>query len=40
MRARILKGPKSVDVARQSSGQLGKVDNCGVAVYGALSAGK
>ena len=34
------KGAKSVGVARQYSGQLGKVDNCQVAVYGALSAGK
>jgi SRSO17 transposase len=34
------KGAKSVGVARQYSGQLGKVDNCQVAVYGALSADK
>jgi SRSO17 transposase len=34
------KGTKSVGVARQYSGQLGKVDNCQVAVYGALSADK
>lgn len=34
------KGNKSVGVARQYSGQLGKVDNCQVAVYAALSAGK
>ena len=31
---------KSVGVARQYSGQPGKVDNCQVAVYGALSADK
>ncbi len=34
------KGAKRVGVARQYSGQLGKVDNCQVAVYGVLSAGK
>lgn len=34
------KGTKSVGVGRQYSGQLGKVDNCQVAVYGALSAGE
>lgn len=34
------KGNKSVGVARQYSGQLGKVDNCQVAVYAALSADK
>ena len=33
------KGNKSVGVGRQYSGQLGKVDNCQVAVYAALSAG-
>ena len=34
------KGFKSVGVARQYSGQLGKVDNCQIAVYAALSADK
>jgi SRSO17 transposase len=34
------KGDKSVGVARQYSGQLGKVDNCQIAVYAALSADK
>ena len=34
------KGDKSVGVARQYSGQLGKVDNCQVAVYAALSTDK
>ncbi len=34
------KGDKSVGVARQYSGQLGKVDNCQVAVYAVLSASK
>lgn len=34
------KGDKSVGVSRQYSGQLGKVDRCQVAVYGALSAGE
>lgn len=34
------KGNKSVGVSRQYSGQLGKVDNCQMAVYAALSAGK
>lgn len=33
------KGNKSVGVGRQYSGQLGKVDNCQIAVYAALSAG-
>lgn len=33
------KGDKSVGVARQYSGRVGKTDNCQVAVYGALSAG-
>jgi len=32
------KGNKSVGVARQYSGRVGKTDNCQVAVYGALSA--
>ena len=34
------KGTKSVGVARQYSGQVGKVDNCQVAVYAALLADK
>ena len=34
------KGTKSVGVARQYNGQVGKVDNCQVAVYAALSADK
>ena len=34
------KGDKSVGVSRQYSGTLGKVDNCQVAVYCALSADK
>jgi len=34
------KGTKSVGASRQYSGQLGKVDNCQIAVYAALSAGK
>ena len=34
------KGLKSVGVARQYSGQLGKVDNCQIAVYAALSTDK
>jgi SRSO17 transposase len=33
------KGNKSVGVARQWNGRLGKVDNCQVGVYGALSRG-
>jgi SRSO17 transposase len=33
------KGTKSVGVARQYNGRLGKVDNCQVAVYAALSSG-
>ena len=34
------KGEKSVGVARQYDGRHGKVDNCQVAVFGALVAGK
>jgi SRSO17 transposase len=34
------KGEESVAVARQYNGRLGKVDNCQVAVFGALCAGK
>ena len=34
------KGSESVGVSRQYAGTIGKVDNCQVAVYGALSAGK
>jgi SRSO17 transposase len=33
------KGTKSVGVARQYSGTIGKVDNCQVAVYAGLSSG-
>jgi SRSO17 transposase len=33
------KGDKSVGVARQYNGRLGKVDNCQVGVFGALSDG-
>jgi SRSO17 transposase len=33
------KGEKSVGVARQWSGRLGKVDNCQVAVFAALAQG-
>ena len=33
------KGQKSVGVARQWSGRLGKVDNCQVAVFAALAQG-
>ena len=34
------KGEKSVGVARQYNGRLGKVDNCQVAVFAALSVGR
>ncbi len=34
------KGKKSIGVARQYFGTIGKVDNCHVAVYAALSAEK
>jgi SRSO17 transposase len=34
------KGDKSVGVARQWSGRLGKVDNCQVAVFAALARGR
>jgi SRSO17 transposase len=34
------KGNKSVGVARQYNGRLGKVDNCQVGVFAALSAGR
>mgnify|MGYP003416889723 FL=1 len=34
------KGTESVGVSRQYAGTIGKVDNCQVAVYAALSAGK
>ncbi|MDJ0862792.1 MAG: transposase, partial [Gammaproteobacteria bacterium] len=34
------KGNKSVGVARQWNGRLGKVDNCQVGVYAALSCGR
>jgi len=33
------KGEKSVGVARQWNGRLGKVDNCQVGVFGALCSG-
>jgi hypothetical protein len=33
-------GDRSVGVARQWSGRLGKVDNCQVAVFGALTDGQ
>jgi len=40
MRAPILKkGDHSVGVSRQYAGCVGKVDNCKVVVYGALSTG-
>jgi SRSO17 transposase len=35
----IKKGERSVGVARQWSGRLGKVENCQVAVFGVLNAG-
>lgn len=35
----VKKGPKSVGVGRQYCGRTGKVDNCQVAVFGALVAG-
>jgi SRSO17 transposase len=34
------KGDKSVGVARQYNGRLGKLDNCQVAVFASLSAGR
>lgn len=34
------KGPKSVGVARQWTGRYGKIDNCQVAVFGALVSDK
>jgi len=39
-KAHLKKGTKSVGVARQYAGTSGKVDNCQVAVYLSLSAGK
>ena len=39
-KAHLKKGTKSVGVARQYAGTSGKVDNCQVAVYLSLTAGK
>ena len=39
-KAHLKKGTKSVGVARQYAGTSGKIDNCQVAVYLSLSAGK
>jgi SRSO17 transposase len=39
-KAHLKKGTKSVGVARQYAGTAGKVDNCQVAVYLSLTAGK
>ena len=39
-KAHLKKGTKSVGVARQYAGTVGKVDNCQVAVYLSLCAGK